>query len=129
MHSFCTTYPGLAQRLVYESGSSQPLQISDPWYPFALMGIHITRTILETLSAGLLQQSIIMKVKGDVIESVARTCQDLYGMSIEFRGLMKDQLVEEFHEYWIDLVKEGSVKNIFDFERVFSEFKRDQGML
>ena len=45
------------------------------------MGIHVTRTILETLSAGLLQKTIIMKVKGDVIESVARTCQDLFGLS------------------------------------------------
>jgi hypothetical protein len=81
LHSFCITYPELAQRLVHESGSSQSLQISDPWYPFALMGIHITRTILETLSAGLLQQRIIMKARGDVVESVARTCQDLYGLS------------------------------------------------
>jgi hypothetical protein len=44
-------------------------------------------------------------------------------------GLMEDQLVEEFHDYWIGLVKKGVVKNIFDFERVFSEFKREQGML
>jgi len=44
-------------------------------------------------------------------------------------GLMEDQLVEEFHNYWIGLVKEGIVKNIFDFERVFREFKREQGML
>ena len=43
--------------------------------------------------------------------------------------LMLDQLVEAFHGYWIGLVKDGIVKNVFDFERVFSEFKRDQGML
>ena len=81
LHSFCITYPGLAQRLVHESGSSQSLQISDPWYPFALMGIHITKTILETMSAGLLQQRIIIKARGEAVESVARTCQDLYGLS------------------------------------------------
>lgn len=66
--------------MIIESGSSHSLQIDEPWYPFALMGIHITRTILETLSAGLLQKTIIMKIRGNIVESVARTCQDLYGM-------------------------------------------------
>lgn len=43
--------------------------------------------------------------------------------------LMIDQLVEEFHIYWIDLVGRGDVKNVFDFERVYNEFKRSRGML
>ena len=80
LHSFCTTYPVLARRIVAESGSSQSLQISEPWYPFALVGIHVTRTILETLTAGLLQEDIIMKAHGNLVQSVDRTCQDIYGM-------------------------------------------------
>jgi len=79
LHSFCTTYPVLARRIVTESGSSQTLQISEPWYPFALVGIHVTRTILETLSAGLLQRNLIMKAHGNLVESVGRTCQDIFG--------------------------------------------------
>jgi len=118
LHSFCTTYPVLAQRLVKESGSSQSLQIAEPWYPFALVGIHITRTILDNLCSNQIQQEIILKVHGNVIESVARICQDLY-----------DCLFEEFHAYWIGLVKRGIVKDVFDFERVYKQFKRAKEML
>lgn len=118
LHSFCTTYPVLANKIVAESGSNQSLQITEPWYPFALVGIHITRSILQDLSAGLLQRKIILKCKGDVVTSVARICQDLY-----------DQLLEEFHGYWIGLVKMGVVKDVFAFERVFGEFKNMKGML
>jgi hypothetical protein len=117
-HSFCTTYPVLAYKIVSESGSNQSLQITEPWYPFALVGIHITRTILQDLSTGLLQRKIIMKCNGDVVTSVGRICQDLY-----------DQLLEEFHGYWIRLVKMGVVKDVFAFERVFGEFKNMKGML
>ena len=84
LHSFCITYPGLAHRLANESGSSRPMDISEPWYPFALLGIHITRAIIETLTAGLLQQAIIMKARGEVIQSVAQVCQDIYGLSVIF---------------------------------------------
>jgi len=80
LHSFCVTYPVLAQKLVNESGSSQSLQITDPWYPFALVGIHLTQTIIKSLMAGLLQKNLIMKLNGDVIASVTSTCQDLYGI-------------------------------------------------
>jgi hypothetical protein len=118
LHSFCTTYPVLANKLVTESGSSQALQISEPWYPFALVGIHITRSILQDLSAGLIQRQIIMKVNGDIVLSVARVCQDMY-----------DRLLEEFHIYWMGLVKMGVVKDVFAFEKVFGEFKDVKGML
>jgi hypothetical protein len=129
-HSFCTTFPVLARRIVAESGSSQNLQISDPWYPFALVGIHVTRSVLETLSSGLLQRNLIMKAQGNLVESVGRVCQNLYGQFIRFvPHLTVDQLIEEFHEFWIDLVKDGMVKSVFDFERVFGEFKRSKGML
>ena len=87
LHSFCITYPVLAQRFANESGSARPMDISEPWYPFALLGIHITRAILETLEAGLLQQTIIMKVRGELIQSVARTCQEIYGILIIFECL------------------------------------------
>jgi len=114
---------------VDESGSNKTLQISEPWYPFALMGIHVTRAILETLTAGLLQRNIIMKVNGNVIESVSRICQNLYGFVERSSTLMIDQLVEEFHIYWVDLVRQGDVKSVLDFERVYNEFKRSKGML
>jgi hypothetical protein len=60
------------------------MDISEPWYPFALLGIHITRAILETLAAGLLQQTIIMKKRGEGIQSVALICQDIYGSTMLF---------------------------------------------
>src|ERR1700737_5438938 len=121
LHSFCTTYPDLAQRLVKESGSSQSLQITEPWYPFALVGIHITRTILDNLSFGLLQRDIIMKVQDHVFESVMRICQDIYGTSRPEVELTVDRLFEEFHGYWIELVKRGIVKDVFAFEKVYRE--------
>jgi len=79
LHSFCTTYPVLAQRIIHESGSSAPLDITEPWYPFALLGIHMTNAILNTLSSGFLQETIIMKIQGNAFNSVSRFCQDLYG--------------------------------------------------
>jgi hypothetical protein len=37
--------------------------------------------------------------------------------------------LEEFHGYWMGLVKRGIVKDVFDFERVYGEFKTAKGML
>jgi hypothetical protein len=59
-----------------------------------------------------------MKVDGDIVSSVGRVCQDMY-----------DRLLEEFHVYWMGLVKTGVVKNVFAFEKVFGEFKDIKGML
>ena len=59
-----------------------------------------------------------MKVNGDIVSSVGRVCQDMY-----------DRLLEEFHVYWMGLVKLGIVKNVFAFEKVFGEFKDIKGML
>jgi len=42
---------------------------------------------------------------------------------------MVDRLIEEFHVHWMELVKTGIVKNVFDFERVYGEFKRSKGMM
>jgi ELMO/CED-12 family len=83
LHSFCTIYPVLAQRIVQESGSSSPLDITEPWYPFALMGIHLTDAILKTLASGLLQETIIMKLQGNAYKSISRICQDLFGIRSE----------------------------------------------
>lgn len=69
-----------------------------------------------------------MKVHGNVIESVTRICQDLYGISTE-EVITTDCLFEEFHAYWVGLVKRGIVKDVFDFERVYKEFKRAKEML
>ena len=80
------------------------------------------------MSNGLLQKDIIMKVQGNITESVARICQDIYGLSLHIL-LTIDQLLEEFHGYWIGLVKIGVVKDVFAFERVFGEFKNMKGML
>ena len=41
----------------------------------------------------------------------------------------EDRSVEEFHAYWRDLVHKGVIKNVFDFERVFGEFKKQKGLL
>jgi hypothetical protein len=43
--------------------------------------------------------------------------------------LTVDRLIEEFHAHWMELVKTGIVKNVFDFERVYGEFKKLRGML
>jgi hypothetical protein len=43
--------------------------------------------------------------------------------------LTVDRLLEEFHAYWMGLVKDGIIKDIFAFERVFGEFKRSKGLL
>jgi hypothetical protein len=80
------------------------------------------------MSTGLLQKDIIMKVQGNITESVARICQDIYGLSLHIL-LTIDQLLEEFHGYWIGLVKAGIVQDVFAFEKVFSDFKRVKGLL
>ena len=40
-----------------------------------------------------------------------------------------DELLEEFHEYWMRLVATGHIENVFAFERVFSTFKSNKGMV
>ena len=42
---------------------------------------------------------------------------------------MVDTLLEEFHYYWMGLVKRGIVKDVFAFEKVYGEFTRAKGML
>jgi hypothetical protein len=80
------------------------------------------------MSAGLLQKDIIMKVQGDITVSVARICQDIYGLSLHIL-LTIDQLLEEFHGYWMGLVKAGIVRDVFAFEKVYSDFKRAKGLM
>jgi hypothetical protein len=43
--------------------------------------------------------------------------------------LTADQLLEEFHGHWMDLAMRGVVKSVFDFERVYRDFKRSKRML
>ena len=63
------------------------------------------------------------------MQSVDRTCQDIYGAPNKTLYLIADRLVEEFHLHWMGLVKIGIVKSVFDFERVYRDFKRSKGML
>jgi hypothetical protein len=95
------------------------------------MGIHLTDAILKTLSSGLLQETVILKLQGDAYTSISRICQDSYGAAIArfIDRLIVDRFLEEFHVYWRELVLKRSIKNVFDFERVFREFKRHKGLL
>jgi hypothetical protein len=70
-----------------------------------------------------------MKVQGNITQSVARICQDMYGMLQEYFYTEIDQLLEEFHGHWMGLVRTGIVQDVFAFEKVFSEFKRAKDLL
>jgi len=43
--------------------------------------------------------------------------------------LNEDRSVEDFHGYWRELVQKRAIKSVFDFERVFAEFKKYKGLL
>jgi hypothetical protein len=82
------------------------------------------------MAAGRLQKKIMMKVQGNITQSVARICQDMYGMCSNFYFFSEiDQLLEEFHGHWMGLVRTGIVQDVFAFEKVFSEFKRAKDLL
>jgi hypothetical protein len=44
-------------------------------------------------------------------------------------ALTIDNLLEEFHDYWLDLARRGLVTSVLDFERVYNEFKRSKALL
>jgi hypothetical protein len=82
------------------------------------------------MAAGLLQKKIMMKLQGNITESVARICQDMYGIPFKMDFFSEiDQLLEEFHGYWMGLVRTGIVQDVFAFEKVYSEFKRAKDLL
>ena len=40
-------------------------------------------------------------------------------------SLILDEMLEEFHVCWMDSVRKGIAKSIFDFEKVYKKFKEE----
>jgi hypothetical protein len=85
------------------------------------------------------QNPFIRTIAGDYYHETSRQCiqfhisnlpRFIWYVFLSYNSTNhKDRSVEEFHAYWRDLVREGAIKNVFDFERVFGEFKRQKGLL
>jgi hypothetical protein len=136
---FCTSEPELARHLVVESGSYNG-DLKKPWYPLALVSIHISSFVMEeiiektsykrlktllssTMSA--VQDETTKYLLGDVsdnrmIDMVTFTLEkQLYGLH--------NYLLQDFHHFWQNDVITGKVKTVLDCESCLERYKHSTG--
>lgn len=109
LESFCDRHPLYARRIIVESGTTAEMpDLEQPWYSFALAGIHCTRLLTMLLEENLLhRQSLEAGLRGDFTGAT--------------NGLYSWILVRS-HVDWLESIESGHVRTVLDFERNFAGF-------
>lgn len=108
---FCDHHPLYAQRMIRESGTllTHP-DVEQPWYPFALCGIHTTKFVSTMLERGQLQRHLLQA-----------QLQGSNGIE-EFIDTFYSFCFIQCHLDWAEGVDKKEITSVFQFEAFFAEF-------
>lgn len=111
LYHFCSQHPLYAQRMLAESGSLLDSPSGEePWYPFALCSIHVTRYVCQLLENGTLERNLLQaQLAGD---------EGVYDFVDAFFCFAFVQC----HLDWAEGVDKKEITSILQFEAFFSEF-------
>lgn len=112
LNYFCSHHPLYARRMISESGT-QGVGVSSeeqPWYPFALCGIHVTKFLCDLLQNGILERNLIeAQLRGP------------HGIE-QFTDALFSFLFVRCHLDWAEGVDKNEIRSVFQFEMFFKEF-------
>ncbi|KAA8917507.1 hypothetical protein TRICI_000373 [Trichomonascus ciferrii] len=134
-YSFCINGTAVARQLVVESGSYNG-DLKRPWYPFALVSIHISSFLMEeviedtsfvplkalALSAmSAIQEQITKYLLADMSDG---SMADMIAFTLEKQLYsLHSSLLQGFHRHWQNDVITGKVKTVLDCECCLERYK------
>ncbi|KAK9467444.1 ELMO/CED-12 family-domain-containing protein [Lipomyces arxii] len=113
-HHMCLHHTGHMARIIVQSRSPEIHldTLRTPWYPAALVSIHITSFIARLVYTGELRLWIICSMQSN------STSEDLWDLLANLHSYV----YMEFHRFWQNEVRKRTVRTIMDFDKCFASF-------
>lgn len=134
-HWFCTNDTETARQLVVESGSYNG-DYKKPWYPLALVSIHMSSFVMEEV----IEKKSFQRIKPLISSTMSAMQEELTKYLLG--GMSDDQMIDkviftleeqlyslhsgllqDFHRHWQNDVTKGTVKTVLDCENCLERYK------